>query len=90
MWSIQLQQATDLPPGRCFLFPNLRYDSGTNNIRGWPRSTVEQECWPICLFSSARGGTQVAWTGVAGFLLTVELAVMVTLVVLVSRGDIWQ
>ncbi|MBK6319960.1 MAG: hypothetical protein IPI85_04280 [Dehalococcoidia bacterium] len=39
---------------------------------------------------ATRGGTQVAWTGVAGFLLTVELAVMVTLVVLVSRGDIWQ
>ena len=39
---------------------------------------------------ATRGGTQLAWTGVAGFLLTVELAVMVLLVVLVSRGDIWQ
>lgn len=39
---------------------------------------------------ATRGGTQVAWTGVVGFLLTVELAIMVTLVVLVSRGDIWQ
>lgn len=39
---------------------------------------------------ATRGGTQLAWTGVAGFLLTVELAIMVTLVVLVSRGDLWQ
>ena len=39
---------------------------------------------------ATRGGTQLAWTGVAGFLLTVEIAVMVLLVVLVSRGDIWQ
>jgi hypothetical protein len=39
---------------------------------------------------ATRGGTQLAWTGVAGFLLTVEIAVMVVLVVLVSRGDIWQ
>jgi hypothetical protein len=39
---------------------------------------------------ATRGGTQLVWTGVAGFLLTVEIAVMVVLVVLVSRGDIWQ
>ena len=39
---------------------------------------------------ATRGGTQAAWTGVVGFALTVELAVMVLLVVLVSRGDIWQ
>jgi hypothetical protein len=39
---------------------------------------------------ATRGGTQVVWTGIIGFLLTVEVAVMVLLVVLVSRGDIWQ
>ena len=39
---------------------------------------------------ATRGTAQLAWTGVVGFLLTVELAVMVLLVVLVSRGDIWQ
>jgi hypothetical protein len=39
---------------------------------------------------ATRGGAQIAWAGVVGFLLTVELAVLVTLVVLISRGDIWQ
>jgi hypothetical protein len=39
---------------------------------------------------ATRGGTQAVWTGVIGFLLTVEAAVMVTLVVLVSQGEIWQ
>lgn len=39
---------------------------------------------------ATRGGTQAVWTGVVGFLLTVEAAVMVTLVVLVSQGEIWQ
>ena len=39
---------------------------------------------------ATRGGTQVMWTGLVGFLLTVELAVMVLLVVLTSRGDIFQ
>ena len=39
---------------------------------------------------ATRGAAQLAWTGIVGFLLTVELAVMVLLVVLVSRGDIWQ
>lgn len=39
---------------------------------------------------ATRGGTQLMWTGVVGFLLTVELAVMVLLVVLTSRGDIFQ
>ena len=38
---------------------------------------------------ATRGGTQIAWAGVIGFLLTVEAAVMVVLVVLTSRGDIW-
>ncbi len=39
---------------------------------------------------ATRGSTQLIWTGVVGFALTVEIAVMVLLVVLVSRGDIWQ
>ncbi len=39
---------------------------------------------------ATRGSTQLAWTGVVGFLLTVELVIMVVLVVLTSRGDIFQ
>ena len=39
---------------------------------------------------ATRGSTQLLWTGVVGFALTVELAVMVLLVVLTSRGDIFQ
>lgn len=39
---------------------------------------------------ATRGATQVIWTGVVGFALTVEIAVMVLLVVLTSRGDIFQ
>ncbi len=37
-----------------------------------------------------RGGAQLAWAGLVGFVLTVEAAVLVTLVVLVSNGTIWQ
>ncbi|MEP7216771.1 MAG: hypothetical protein ABI782_11005 [Anaerolineaceae bacterium] len=43
----------------------------------------------IPIFAS-RGGAQLAWAGMVGFLLTVEAAVFVTLVVLVSNGTIWQ
>ena len=43
----------------------------------------------IPIFAS-RGGAQLAWVGLVGFLLTVEAAVLVTLVVLVSNGTIWQ
>lgn len=39
---------------------------------------------------ATRGGTQVIWTGVVGFALTVEIAVMVLLVVLTSQGEIFQ
>ena len=39
---------------------------------------------------ATRGSTQLLWGGVAGFLLTVETAILVTLIVLISRGDIWQ
>lgn len=38
---------------------------------------------------ATRGGAQFAWFAGASFLLTVELAVFVTLVVLTSRGDIF-
>lgn len=43
----------------------------------------------IPIFAS-RGGAQLAWAGLVGFLLTIEAAVLVTLVVLVSNGTIWQ
>jgi len=39
---------------------------------------------------ATRGGTQLMWAGVAGLLLTIELVVLVVLVVLISRGDIWS
>lgn len=39
---------------------------------------------------ATRGSAQVLWGGLAGFLLTVETAILVTLIVLISRGDIWQ
>lgn len=39
---------------------------------------------------ATRGGTQVAWLSVAGFLLLVEAIVLVTLVVLTSNGTIWN
>lgn len=39
---------------------------------------------------ATRGGAQAAWFGVAGFLLTVEAAVLITLVVLTSQGEIFQ
>lgn len=39
---------------------------------------------------ATRGGVQVAWFGVVGFLLTVEAAVLITLVVLTSQGEIFQ
>lgn len=39
---------------------------------------------------ATRGGAQAAWAGVVGLVLTVEIAVLVTLVVLIGRGDIWQ
>jgi hypothetical protein len=38
---------------------------------------------------ATRGGTQAAWFAGASFLLLVQLAVSVTLVVLTSRGDIF-
>lgn len=39
---------------------------------------------------ASRGGTQVAWLGVAGALLTVEAVIFVALVVLTSQGEIFQ
>lgn len=39
---------------------------------------------------ATRGGAQVAWFSVVGFLLTVEAAVLITLVVLTSQGEIFQ
>lgn len=39
---------------------------------------------------ATRGGTQIVWFGVVGFLLTVEAVILVTLVVLTSQGEIFQ
>ncbi len=39
---------------------------------------------------ATRGRAQAAWFAVVGFLLTVEAVVIVLLVVLTSRGDIWS
>ncbi|MGE5595996.1 MAG: hypothetical protein ACM3S1_08180 [Hyphomicrobiales bacterium] len=39
---------------------------------------------------ASRGGQQVAWLAAAGFILTVELIVFITLVVLTSQGEIFQ
>ncbi|MBE0611153.1 MAG: hypothetical protein IH609_17350 [Dehalococcoidia bacterium] len=39
---------------------------------------------------ATRGGTQIAWFGVVGFLLTVEAVILITLVVLTSQGEIFQ
>ena len=39
---------------------------------------------------ATRGTTQFLWFAVGGFLITVELAVLVTLGVLVSNGTIWS
>lgn len=35
-----------------------------------------------------RGSTQLIWAGVVGFVLTVEIALMITFVALVSNGNI--
>jgi hypothetical protein len=39
---------------------------------------------------ATRGGTQIVWFGVVGFLLTVEAVILITLVVLTSQGEIFQ
>jgi hypothetical protein len=39
---------------------------------------------------ATRGRAQAGWFFVGSFLLLVEAAVIVTLVVLTSRGDIWS
>lgn len=39
---------------------------------------------------ATRGRAQAAWFALGSFLLLVEAAVIVTLVVLTSRGDIWS
>ncbi len=38
---------------------------------------------------ATRGGAQAAWFAVVGFALTVEAAVLITLVVLTSQGEIF-
>lgn len=39
---------------------------------------------------ATRGGTQLMWLSVAGFLLLIEAIVLITLVVLTSNGTIWS
>jgi hypothetical protein len=39
---------------------------------------------------ATRGTTQFLWFAAGGFLITVELAILVTLAVLVSNGTIWS
>lgn len=39
---------------------------------------------------ATRGGAQIAWAGAAGVLLFVEAAGLITLVVLIHNGTIWQ
>ena len=38
---------------------------------------------------ATRGSTQIAWFGIVGFLLTVELVVLIVLAVLKSQGKIF-
>ena len=39
---------------------------------------------------ATRGRAQVAWLAVSGFVLTVEVIVLITLQVMVSHGTIWK
>lgn len=39
---------------------------------------------------ATRGNAQIAWAGAAGVLLLVEAAGLITLIVLVHNGTIWQ
>lgn len=39
---------------------------------------------------ATRGSAQIAWAGAAGVILFVEAAGLITLVVLVHNGTIWQ
>ena len=39
---------------------------------------------------ATRGATQLLWFGVIGFVLTVEIAGLVTLGILVNNGTIWS
>jgi hypothetical protein len=39
---------------------------------------------------ATRGGTQIAWGSLAGFLLLAEAVGLIVLVILVNNGTIWQ
>lgn len=43
---------------------------------------------PIPVFAT-RGRSQVGWLALSGFLLTVEVIVLITLEVMVTNGTIW-
>ncbi len=39
---------------------------------------------------ATRGGQQMVWFGIVGFILTLEAAGLITLVILVNNGTIWR
>lgn len=44
---------------------------------------------PIPVFAT-RGRAQVGWLALSGLLLTIEVVVLITLEVMVTRGTIWS
>jgi hypothetical protein len=44
---------------------------------------------PIPVFAT-RGKAQVGWLALSGLLLTIEVVVLITLEVMVTRGTIWS
>ena len=44
---------------------------------------------PIPVFAT-RGKAQVGWLAMSGLLLTIEVVVLITLEVMVTRGTIWS
>ena len=44
---------------------------------------------PIPVFAT-RGRAQVGWLALSGFLLTIEVVVLITLEVMVTKGTIWS
>lgn len=72
------------------MFPDLPFLISTNSlgIIAFLVFIGSAMIFTIPMFAT-RGGAQVAWTGVAGVLLLIEAAGLITLVVLVHNGTIW-
>jgi hypothetical protein len=73
------------------MFPDLPFLISTNSLGViflliFIGSTM---IFTIPMFAT-RGGTQVAWAATAGVLLLIEAAGLITLLVLVHNGTIWQ